>query len=186
MFHRSIQLCSTVVSTRGGPVNRVELEHKLNEGRDGVLKHFTALTDEQLHQPVTTSEHDPANQCTALYHFAHIALIERNFAEMIRRHFAGGSNPVGLLEDDDGQPRTRDDIMKLVHAMTEEWQHKHHGDNLSEVVALTADTCGATLQLMSGLSDAQLEEKLPGAPWADGTVGGVFGANADHGRMHWK
>ncbi len=36
------------------------------------------------------------------------------------------------------------------------------------------------------LSDVQLEEVLPGAPWADGTVGGVLAANADHGRMHWK
>jgi hypothetical protein len=27
---------------------------------------------------------------------------------------------------------------------------------------------------------------LPGAPWADGTVGGVIAANADHCRMHWK
>mgnify|MGYP000367409347 CR=1 FL=1 len=38
----------------------------------------------------------------------------------------------------------------------------------------------------SELTDEQLEEVLPGAPWADGTVGGVIGANADHGRMHWK
>jgi hypothetical protein len=42
------------------------------------------------------------------------------------------------------------------------------------------------LQLLSDLSDVQLEEVLPGAPWADGTVGGVLAANADHGRMHWK
>ena len=33
---------------------------------------------------------------------------------------------------------------------------------------------------------AQLAETLPGAPWDDGTVGGVLGANADHGHMHWK
>ncbi|HEY5438774.1 MAG TPA: DinB family protein [Acidimicrobiales bacterium] len=167
-------------------MNRVELELKLNEGRDWVLERFSALTDEQLHRPVTTSEHDPENHWTALDHFAHLALIERNFAAMIRRHFAGGSNPVGLLEDDDGLPRTRDDIMKLVHAMTEEWQHEHHDDDLSEVVALTANARAVTLQLMSELNDAQLDEKLPGAPWADGSVGGVLGANADHGRMHWK
>ena len=36
------------------------------------------------------------------------------------------------------------------------------------------------------MSDEQLAEKLPGAPWADGTIGGVLGANADHGRMHWN
>lgn len=167
-------------------MNRVELELKLNEGRDWVLEHFCQLTDEQLHRAITTSEHDPENQWSALDHFAHLALIERNFAAMIRSHFAGGSNPVGLLEDNDGHTRTREDIMKLVHAMTEEWQRKHHNDSFSDVVALTADARGATLQLMAELSDAQLQETLPGAPWADGTVGGVLGANADHGRTHWK
>lgn len=45
---------------------------------------------------------------------------------------------------------------------------------------------GATLQLLSELSDDQLEEKLGGAPWADGTIAGVLGVNADHGRGHWK
>jgi hypothetical protein len=43
-----------------------------------------------------------------------------------------------------------------------------------------------SLELLSELTDEQLEEVLPGAPWADGTIGGVIGANADHGRMHWK
>jgi hypothetical protein len=167
-------------------MNRIELERKLNDGRDWVLDHFAALNDEQLRRPVTASEHDPENQWSALDHFAHLALIERNFVAMVRRHIEGGANPVGLLEDDRGQTRTRDDIMKIVHAMTEEWQHKHHDDTLSDVVALTAGARAATLQLIAELSDEQLAEKLPGAPWADGTVGGVLGANADHGRMHWK
>ena len=30
-----------------------------------------------------------------------------------------------------------------------------------------------------------LVSKIPGAPWADGTVGGIMAANADHGRMHY-
>jgi hypothetical protein len=90
------------------------------------------------------------------------------------------------LNDEEGQPRTRAEIMKLVHAQTEEWQRAHHDDSFNEVVALTATTRGATLQLISELSDAQLDEILPGAPWDDGTVGGVLGANADHGHMHWK
>lgn len=167
-------------------MNRAELERKLNEGRDWVLEHFSELTDEQLRRPITASEHDRENHWTALDHFAHLALIERNFASMIRRHLAGRSNPVGLLEDDRGQPRARDDIMKMVHAMTEEWQRKHHGDTLGEVVALTADAREATLQLIAELSDDQLEETLPGAPWADGTVGGVLSANTDHGRTHWR
>lgn len=76
--------------------------------------------------------------------------------------------------------------MATVHAMTEEWQQKHHGKSLSEVVTLGQIARADTLQLLAELTDEQLQEKLPGAPWGDGTVGGVIAANADHGRMHWK
>jgi hypothetical protein len=167
-------------------VNRVELELKLNEGRNWLLTTYGALTEEQLREPITKSEHDPENHWTPLDHLAHLALIERDFNSMIRRHIGGNANPVGLLNDDEGQPRTREEIMKGIHARTEEWQRTHHDDTYNEVVALSAATRGATLQLVAELSDEQLEEALPGAPWADGTVAGVIGANADHGRMHWK
>ena len=53
-------------------------------------------------------------------------------------------------------------------------------------MALTAAARGETLQLLAELSDDQLVEPLPGAPWADGTLGGVLGANADHAETHWK
>ena len=167
-------------------MNRVELETKLNEGRNWLLAKYEDLSEEQLSQPLTTSEHDPENRWSALDHLAHLALVERDFNAMVQRHFAGSSNPVGLMEDDQGQARSREAIMKIVHSRTEEWQRAHHDDSFSEVVALTAAARGATLVLIAELSDAQLEEKLPGAPWADGSVAGVLGANADHGRMHWK
>ena len=35
------------------------------------------------------------------------------------------------------------------------------------------------------LSDEDLASRIPGAPWSDGTVGGIMAANADHGRMHF-
>jgi hypothetical protein len=167
-------------------MNRVELETKLNEGRNWLLAKFEGLSEEQLHRPLTESQHDPDNRWTALDHLAHLALIERNFSAMVKRHLGGSANPVGLMIDATGKPRTRDEIMADVHADTEKWQIKHRGKGLSGVVALTSAERGATLQLVAQLSDAQLEEKLPTAPWADGTIGGVLGANADHGRMHWK
>ena len=76
--------------------------------------------------------------------------------------------------------------MASVHAMPEEWQREHHGKSLDEVVALGASARAVSLQLLSELTDEQLSEVLPGAPWGDGTIGGVLAANADHGRMHWK
>jgi len=170
----------------GGVVDRVELELKLNEGRNWLLEKYVELTDEQLHRPLTKSQHDPENQWSALDHLAHLALIERDFAAMVRRHVAGIANPVGLLNDDQGQQRSRAEIMAIVNERTEQWQREHQNDTFGEVVALTAAARGSTFQLIAELSDQQLEEQLAGAPWADGTLGGVLGANADHGRMHWK
>ena len=167
-------------------MNRIEIEKKLNEDRAWLLETYSHLTEDQLFGDLTPSEHDPSNFWSALDHLAHLALIERNFAAMIRRHISGHKNPVGLTSDDSGAARTRDQIMASVHAMTEEWQKQHHGKSLHEVVALGASARAVSLELLSELTGDQLEEVLPGAPWADGTVGGVIGANADHGRMHWK
>jgi hypothetical protein len=167
-------------------MKRIEIETKLNEGRIWILAMFADLTEEQLHRPFTSSQHDPDNYWSALDHFAHLGLIERNFEQVVRRHLAGDEYPVGLLLGSDGRPRTREEIMATVNAMTERFQREHHNDSLSEVVALTPSALGVILQLLSELSDDQLEEKLVGAPWADGTIGGVLGVNADHGRGHWK
>lgn len=167
-------------------MRRIEIETKLNRDRAWLLDTYAGLDEATLHSGITPSEHDPANLWTALDHLAHLALIEHNFAAMVRRHVAGSDNPVGLLNGPDGAPRTRDQIMASVHAMTEEWQRKHAGKSMSEVVALGQEARAVTLQLLSELTDEQLAEVLPGAPWADGTIGGVLGANADHGRMHWK
>jgi hypothetical protein len=167
-------------------MNRIEIEKKLNQDRAWLIDTYAQLTHDQLTGDLTPSEHDPSNYWSALDHLAHLALIERNFAAMIRRHISGHDNPVGLMSDESGMPRTRADIMASVHAMTEQWQKEHHGKSLSEVVALGASARSVTLQLLSELTDEQLEEVLPGAPWADGTIGGVLAANAEHGRMHWK
>ncbi len=167
-------------------MRRIDIETKLNRDRAWLLDTFAGLSEEQLHAGLTPSEHDPAILWSALDHLAHLSLIEHNFAGMVRRHIAGDANPVGLATDADGKPRSRADIMASVHAMTDQWQHKHAGKSLSEVVALGQQARSVTLTLLAELTDAQLDEVLPGAPWADGTIGGVLAANADHGRMHWK
>jgi hypothetical protein len=167
-------------------MNRREIEKKLNDDRSWLLDTYAQLTESQLFDDLTPSEHDPSNFWSALDHLAHLALIERNFAAMIRKHVAGEKNPVGLATDDSGAPRTMAQIMASVHAMTEEWQVLHHGKSLDEVIALGQSARAVSLQLLSELTDEQLNEVLPGAPWADGTIGGVIAANADHGRMHWK
>ena len=167
-------------------MNRLEIESKLHRERARLLDAFAAMPEPDHQRGVTPSEHDPANLWSALDHLVHLSLIEHNFAAMVRRHVSGDANPVGLLTDGSGAPRTREQIMASVHEMTEEWQRRHAGKSLTEVVAIGAESRSVTLKLLSELTDEQLAETLPGAPWADGTVGGVLSANADHGRMHWQ
>lgn len=56
--------------------------------------------------------------------------------------------------------------------------------SFSEIVALGQKVRSETLALLAKLSDAQLVEQLPGAPWADGTIGGVIAINGDHAHQH--
>jgi hypothetical protein len=166
-------------------MDRIDIEIKLNKDRAWLLDTYAALPADELLRGVTASEHDPSTSWSAKDHLAHLAGIEKNFNRMIRRHFSGDANPVGLATGADGAPRTREQIMSAVHEMTEQWVVQHRAKPLSEVVALGQHARAETLALLAELSDAQLAEKLPGAPWADGTVGGVMAVNADHGRMHW-
>ncbi|MCC7366739.1 MAG: DinB family protein [Dehalococcoidia bacterium] len=167
-------------------MERWEIEAKLNRDRAWLVETYAALDPTQLTAPATPSEHEPGIIWTALDHLAHLSGIELNFVAMVRRHIAGDANPVALMTDDTGAPRSRESLMAHVHAMTEDWARRHRGKSLSEVLALGQHARAQTLQLLSELTDAQLAETLPGAPWADGTVGAILAVHADHGRMHYR
>lgn len=76
--------------------------------------------------------------------------------------------------------------MAVVNAHADEFQRAHRDDSLSAVVALTGAARAVTLALLAELTDEQLDETLLGAPWGDGTIGGVLEANAGHATMHWR
>jgi len=167
-------------------MNRIEIEVKLNQDRAWLLETYAALPAEDLMRGVTPSENDPTTMWSAKDHLVHLAGIERNFNAMIRRHLGGDPNPVGLLTNADGSTRPREQIMAGVHEMTEGWVREHRQETLSGVVALGQQVRAETLALLAELTDAQLQETLPGAPWANGIIGGVLAVNADHGRMHYR
>ena len=166
-------------------MNRSEIETKLNNDRVWLLETYGALRADDLVRGLTVSEHDQNTKWSALDHLVHLAGIERAFNGMIRRHLGGGKNPVGLTTDADGRPRSRDEIMAMVHAGNEDWVASHRTRTLSEALALGQTVRGETLALLGDLSDSQLAEELSGAPWADGTIGGVLAVNALHSRMHY-
>ena len=167
-------------------MNRTDIEIKLNRDRAWLLDTFAHLSEHDLMRPATTSEHDANASWNAKDHLAHLAGIEKNFVAMVRRHLEGNPNPVALRTNPDGTDRSMEQIMATVHEMTERWVVEHRAKSLSEVVALGEAARAETLALLSALTDDQLAEKLPGAPWSDGTIDGVLSVNADHGRMHWQ
>lgn len=165
-------------------MDRIEIEIKLNRDRAWLLERLGDMSETELHAPRTFSEHDPESTWSFADHFVHTSLIERNWNDMFRRHIAGGRGLEPRLRDD-GSPQSMDEIMASIHGWTEEWKAEHSGKPFAELVQIGQAIRAETLALLAELSDEQLHSKIPGAPWADGTVGGIMAANADHGRMHF-
>ncbi len=167
-------------------MNRIEVEAKLGRDRAKLIELFAGLSIEDRTRDATPSEHDSSIAWNAKDHLAHLAGIEKSFNRMIRRYLDGDEEPLGPRTDAGGKPRSREQIMAAVHESNEDWVSRHRALSLSEIVAVGQQVRSETLALLSELSDEQLLEKLPGAPWADGTIGGVLAVNGDHGRMHWS
>jgi len=166
-------------------MNRVEIEIELHRGRADTLEWVTSLSEEELRAPRTRSEHDPDTFWSHADHFIHTTLIERSFNEMVRRHIKGerGMDP-GLVDDSGKAMKPIEDVMAYVHSFTEGWKKEQDGKSLDELVCIGLAVRADTLALLSELTDEQLASRIPGAPWSDGTVGGVLSIHAAHARMH--
>jgi hypothetical protein len=166
-------------------MNRIEIEIELNRGRADALEWISSLDEEELRAPRTRSEHDPDSWWSAADHFVHTTLIERNFNEMVRRHLRGEQGMDTAMVDESGNAlRPLEDLMAYVHAFTESWKVEQEGKPLDELVRIGQATRADTLKLLSELTDEQLASKIPGAPWSDGTVGGVLSIHSSHARLH--
>ncbi|MCE7928402.1 MAG: DinB family protein [Chloroflexi bacterium CFX7] len=167
-------------------LERWEIEAKLNRDRAWLLETYAALSADDLFRPCTPSEHDPATMWSAADHLAHLAGIEGSFTRMIRDFLGGSRDPIAFYKNADGSARTAEQAMAAVHEMTEAWVRQHRGKPFSAIVALGQEARAETLALLASLTGEQLALKLPEAPWADGSIGGVLAVNADHGRMHYR
>jgi hypothetical protein len=165
-------------------MNRTEIEAKLNRHRTEMLESCAGLGEDRVCQGITPSRHDSSVLWSAKDHLVHLAGIEKIFNAMIRRHLAGDPKPVKLPTAEDGSPLTREALMPGIHAMNDGWISEHRDKSFSEVVALGQKIRSETLALLGSLTDEQLAEKVPGAVWGDGTVGGILAINADHSHQH--
>ncbi len=165
-------------------MNRIEIEVKLNRDRSWLLETLSGMSEDDLTAPRTASEHEADKTWSFADHFIHTTLIEKNWNAMFRRHLEGQQGMAPRLRED-GEAQTMEEIMAGIHAWTEEWADKHRGKSLNDLVRIGLAVRAETLKYLSELSDEDLQSKIPGAPWADGTVGGIMAANADHGRIHY-
>lgn len=180
---RRISWLGTARYVRG--VNRTEIESALHRGRLEQLEWITSIPADELYTPRTQSQHDPDSWWSAADHFVHTTLIERNFNEMVRRHLSGGQGMDPRLVDESGQAlRPREDLMAYVHSFTESWKKEQEGKPLEELIRIGLAVRAETLALLAELTDEQLTSKIPGAPWSDGTVGGILAVHGHHYRMH--
>jgi hypothetical protein len=167
-------------------MNRTELETRLNRERASLLESYAALSPEDVTRGVTPNRHEGSPHWSAKDHLAHLAGIEHIFNGIVRRYLAGDPEPIRLPKGPDGSLLPRDQIMPHIHAMNEAWVKEHRDKSFSEVVALGQKIRAETLALLAELTDEQLQQKVPDAPWADGSIAGILSVNADHGRNHFK
>ncbi len=166
-------------------MNRIEIEIELHRGRADSLAWIASLSEEERNAPRTQSEHNAESWWTAADHFIHTTLIEKNFNEMVRRHISGEQGMDANMVDASGKGmRKLEDVMAYVHRFTEGWKVEQENKPLDELVKIGLAVRADTLTLLSELTDDQLASKIPGAPWGDGTVGGVLAVHASHYRMH--
>ena len=158
--------------------DRAAIIGKLAKERERLVAHYRAMSDDELTCPCTESEIEGADDWCAKDHLAHLAMIERAFQGMIRRAVAGDSNPVGFGGG------SRDEVMARVHKGNQDNVDEHRDDDLDALLADLDAARGDTLALLNELTDEQLASPLPGAPWADGTIGGVLITNAYHEIQH--
>lgn len=155
---------------------------KLAKERARLEEHYRGLSSEDLTCACTQSEAEDGAPWSAKDHVAHLAMIERAFQAMIRRHLEGTENPVGL----NFSGASREEVIARVHKGNEDNVNEHKGDDLDTLFADLDAARADTLKLLDELTDEQLASPLPGAPWADGTIGGVLVTNAYHAIQHWQ
>lgn len=165
-------------------MNRMEVEIKLSKDRTWTLETFAAMPEADLNRDLKPSRHNPESKWTAKDHFAHLVGIEKAFNQMIKQYLAGQASSIGLNED--GSPRSLEEIMNIVHALNESWVTEHHQKSFAEVIILGQAVRSETLALLASLTDEQLNEKVPGVPFNDPTIGGILALNGDHARQHYE
>ncbi len=153
----------------------------LAEAHEELLAYYQSLTPEELESTCTASEVPGGEPWRPKDHLAHLTLIEQAFQGMARRTLKGSADPVGFSRTG---ATNREEILAWIHRNNQAYVDAHRNDSLETLLADLAHARQETLTLLGQLTDEQLSLPLPGAPWGDGTIGGVLMTNAQHEHQH--
>lgn len=156
---------ATIVSTL--ETQRAELERRIRD-----------LEPDVVSTPCTASEDPDGDDWSPKDHLAHLLRIERAFLEMSRLTIAGDPAPIKI------GGATREERLAQIHRDNENQVAQLKDADVERLLAELREARRETLAFIDGLSDEQLATPIPGAPWGDGTIGGVLMANAGHERQH--
>lgn len=164
-------------------MDRVSVEVALHRDRLRVIEAFGSLPAKLLDQPVTRSEHDPELWWSPKDHFSHLIRLERYFVRLVGRFLDGESvTPVPPVEGDQRGPEP----MAVVHRVNEEFAAAHRETSFDDLLRLSEETRADLYGLLARIEPDAFDLVVPGAPWADGTVGALLLHNTgDHFNRHW-
>ncbi len=160
---------------------RTEITEALAKRREALLARYRSFTPEELERVCTQSEAPDGSPWRPKDHLAHLADIERAFQWMAKRAMAGHPDPTGFSKINGGE---RSSVLAYIHDRNEKNVHEHLSDDLEALFANLAAARAATLALLATTTDEQLALPAPGAPWDDGTVGGLLITTAHHDQQH--
>lgn len=161
---------------------RAEILETLAASQERLIAYYQALTPEECERGCTASEAPDGTPWRPKDHLTHLASIERAFQGMVRRTLQGHADPTGF--NSMGNATTREEIVALIHQHNQDHVDAHREDSLETMFANLAATREKTLALLAQCTDEQLATPVTGAPWSDGTIGGVLITNAHHAAQH--
>ena len=150
----------------------------LADQREALEQTFRGFDPELLNTPCTASEDPGGSDWAPIDHLAHLLRIEHAFLAMARLTLAGDESPIKIAGS------TWEERLAQVHRDNEAHLESLRPLEVDSLLSALSDARGKTVDFIKGLSEDQLATAIPGAPWGDGTIGGVLMANAGHEHQH--
>ena len=160
------------------PKTKAEIIERLNRERATLVERYRALTPDELVAPCTESEAPDGTPWSAKDHLAHLLRIEEAFLAMAKRTLGGEVAPVRF------SGTSREEAIAGVHRDNERHVSSLRDRSLDDLLGDLDVARQATLAFLADATDEHLATPIPGAPWGDGTIGGVLLTNAYHERGH--